>query len=108
MKNSIRKTSPREGGKGIVVQSDDGAVRFRLQTTHIGLWVERVRRRDDHQARLVQSVVFSNTIGFSRWCDADLVRFDYPIVFLNIKREGVALLEAHERMLLPQRDHSEP
>jgi len=95
-------------GKGIVVQSDDGAVCFKLKTTRMGLWVERARRHEDHRARLVQSVVFSDTVGFSRWCDADLVRFDYPIVFLNIKREGVALLEAHERMLLPQRDHSEP
>ena len=108
MKNSIRKTSAREVGNRIVVQSDDGAVCFKLHTTSLGLWVERVSRRVDHQARLVQSVVFSDTIGFSRWCDADSVRFEYPIVASNIKREGVALLEAHERTLPSARDHSEP
>ena len=107
MKNSIRNTSAREVANGIVVQSDDGAVCFTLHSTRLGLWVERVRRHADHQARLVQSVVFSDTIGFSRWCDADSVRFEYPIVFLNIKREGVALLEAHERTLQSARDHSE-
>ena len=106
MKNSIRKTSAREVGNRIVVQSDDGAVCFKLHTTSLGLWVERVRRRVDHQARLVQSVVFSDTIGFSRWCDADSVRFEYPIVASNIKREGVALLEGPSSFSVESNNHN--
>lgn len=65
-------------------------------------------RRKDNRARLVQSTVFRDTAGFSRWCDADSVRFDYPIVFSIMRREGGALLEAHEQSSITVRDHEEP
>lgn len=98
MKQNLRKsTSSTDAAGGIVVQSDDGAVRFQLRSTRWGLWVQRERRTVPQRARLVQSVVFTDAIGFSRWCEADSVRFDYPIVFSTLRRAGSALLEAHER-----------
>lgn len=107
MKNSITQMTSSEGASAIVVRSDDGDVCFRLRQTRFGLWVQRERRRKDSRARLVQSVVFSDAGGFSRWCDVDSVRFDYPIVFSIIRREGGALLEAHERSSATARGHEE-
>jgi hypothetical protein len=97
MKQNPRKsTSSTDATGGLVVQSDDGAVRFQLRSTRSGLWVQRERRTVPQRARLVQSVVFTDPIGFARWCEADSVRFDYPIVFSTLRRAGSALLEAYE------------
>ena len=108
MKYSTSRPISPDGTQALVVKSDDGDVCFRLRSTRLGLWVQRERRRKDSRARLVQSTVFRDTAGFSRWCDADSVRFDYPIVFSIIRREGGALLEAHEQSSVAVQDHEEP
>jgi hypothetical protein len=81
---------------GIVLRSDDGRLFYWLRATHAGLWVQRDRLRQDSRARLVQSHVFRSGAAFARWCDADTVRFDYPVVFTRLQREGSALLSRHE------------
>ena len=108
MNKPTAKNSPADGARGVVVKSDDGGVCFRLRPTRSGLWVQRDRWRKDNHARLVQSVVFASSDGFARWCEADSVRFDYPIVFSAIKREGGALLQAHEQAAAAEPDHQEP
>jgi hypothetical protein len=42
-------------------------------------------------ARVVHSAVFTKSESFLRWCDADSVRFDYPLVHVNLRRDGDAL-----------------
>jgi len=96
MKHSTVRTNSADGAPAFVVRSDDGDVCFRLCPTRHGLWVQRERRRSESRARLVQSTVFGDAAGFMRWCDADSVRFDYPIVFSILRREGNAILDAHE------------
>lgn len=81
---------------GIVLRSEDGRLFYWLRATHAGLWVQRDRRRQDSRARLVQSHTFCTDAAFARWCDADTVRFDYPIIFVKLQREGRALLKGHE------------
>jgi hypothetical protein len=81
----------------VIVKSDDGQVSYRLQSTRHGLWVQRERCRQDRHERLIQSVIFANTEQFSRWCEADSVRFDYPLVFAAIARAGHHLLDQHGR-----------
>ncbi len=93
---------------GIVIKSDDGNVCFRLRPTRSGLWVQRDRRREESHARLVHSVVFASIDGFARWCESDSVRFDYPIVFSTVRREGGALLQDHEQASDAERDHEAP
>lgn len=102
MKNSRK---PTDAGSAVAVRSHDGAVCFRLQATPLGLCIERERRHERERARLVQSVVFTDRADFSRWCDADSVRFDYPVVFHDLRRAANALLESHERTLALARDH---
>ena len=70
---------------------------YRLRSTKAGLWVQRERRQLDSRARLVQSAVFEDATAFTRWCDADTARFDYPVVFTSLQREGQFLLREHER-----------
>lgn len=102
------KSAPADDGPVVVVRSDDGNVCFRLHPTRSGLWVERERQQKCHQARLVHSVVFASLDKFARWCESDSVRFDYPIVFSIIKREGGALLLDHEQTASTERNHEAP
>jgi len=90
-----------------VVASDDGVVRFKLCRTPGGLLVQRERQNALSHSRLVHSAVFADTLSFSRWCDADSVRFDYPIVHSAVSREGEALLHANDDAAKPHSHHSE-
>lgn len=105
MMSPSTQTTSSDSAQAIVVRSDDGNVCFRLRPTRFGLWVQRQRRRKDCRARLVQSLVFGDAAGFARWCNADWVRFDYPIVFSTLRWEGGAILDAHERSPAAARGH---
>jgi hypothetical protein len=91
------RTRPPERDDAVVVKSDDGAVAFELRPTDSGLCVQRERRQRDGRARLAHTAVFNEAECFIRWCEADSIRFDYPIVSSEVKRKGHALLERHER-----------
>jgi hypothetical protein len=107
---SIKKPKPNATSAdadkdGIVLRSDDGRLFYWLRATRAGLWVQRDRWRHDSRARLVQSHVFCSNAAFARWCDAYTVRFDYPIVFSKLQREGRALLNGHEHRTNAAADH---
>jgi hypothetical protein len=105
MKTSRKPTGSTDPTSAFAVRSHDGAVCFRLRATPLGLSIERERRHAQARARLVQSVVFTDWASFIRWCEADSVRFDYPVVFHDLRRAANALLESHERALAAARDH---
>jgi len=77
--------------RGTTLRSDDGVIEFTLAATKSGLFVERVELRQG-SARVVHSTLFSDGQSFNRWCDADAVRFDYPVIYVDLKRNGDALL----------------
>jgi hypothetical protein len=72
------------------VRSEDGRISFTIAPTSSGIFVERVNLRS-RNARVVQSAVFTSSENFHRWCDADSVKFDYPLVYVNLRRDGDAL-----------------
>lgn len=72
------------------VRSEDGSVQFTLAPTPTGVFVERVQLRGG-AARIVQSAVFTDDESFLRWCDADSVKFEHPLVYVNLMRDGDAL-----------------
>ena len=37
------------------------------------------------------AVLFKDAAGFGDWYDADVIRFDYPMLFIALKRDGNAL-----------------
>ena len=80
---------------GETVRSDDGAVAFTLSKAPAGVYVERVHERQG-RGRTVMTAIFTDDAGFRRWCDADPVRFDYPLVHVNLKRHGEAMLATDE------------
>jgi hypothetical protein len=67
-----------------------GELRFRLQSHHEGLYVEReeIPSRGLH---CVQSMHFRDVGQFERWCDGDPARFMYPLLHLALKRDAQAL-----------------
>ena len=36
----------------------------------------------------MQCLQFIGAAQFERWCDADLVRFEHPLLYVSLKRDG--------------------
>lgn len=87
MKTPRPIANPWRNDDAISVCSDDGVVEFHLSPCEAGLFVERIEQHR-HRARVVQFTVFRSITAFDRWCDADAVRFDYPVVYVSLKRNG--------------------
>jgi hypothetical protein len=77
------------------LRSDDGAIAFTLSPTPMGVFVERMQLRRG-KGRVVHSIIFTDDSSFERWCDADSVRFEYPLVHVSLKRHGNTLLRRDE------------
>jgi len=73
------------------LRTEDGAVMFVLRPAASGLVVERTQRRP-LGACFVQSFLFTDHDGFRRWCEADTVRFDEPVLYDQLRRVGDARL----------------
>jgi len=67
-------------------------MRFFLQRVAGGLYVERedIPRLG---TQTLQSLQFSTADGFREWCDNDPVRFEYPVLHIDLKRQGDELLQ---------------
>ena len=81
-----RKATASEPAGGELV-SEDGAVSFVVIAGGAGLCVERTQRRP-LGSQLVQAIVFGDVAAFMRWCDADVVRFDYPVLHRRLRNQG--------------------
>jgi hypothetical protein len=42
--------------------------------------------------RVVQSAVLSDGAALAQWCDKDALRFEFPLIFAMLKRDGTHLL----------------
>ena len=76
-----------------ILATEDGALAFSLRALRSGLYVERTQRRP-LGALLVQSMIFDGNEAFLRWCAADPVRFDHPLLSGRLRRQGDELLRA--------------
>lgn len=77
----------------VTAASADGVIAFRLELCAGWLHVERSQVH--HGAgRVSQSMRFEDLPSFDRWCDADRLRFSYPLLYANLKRSGRALFSA--------------
>ena len=63
-----------------LLASEDGAVRFAVTRRVDGLFIERTQRRP-LGIHLAQSFVFEVRATFIRWCEADPIRFDRPLLY---------------------------
>ena len=62
-------------------------MRLRVQATETGVFVERAYIHPS-SALVVMDVYFDDAAQFGDWCNADPARFEYPLLFLSLKRHG--------------------
>lgn len=67
--------------------SRDATVAFALRATAFGLLIERTQRQAVG-TRLVQTMVFEDQPTFDRWCDSEPMRFEDPMLYDRLRREG--------------------
>ncbi len=86
----VRPTFARQS-RGITTASEDGVIAFQvMECASGGIHVERVQDRAG-DGRVVQSMRFRDDASFVRWCEADRLKFTYPLLFANLRRTGCAL-----------------
>jgi hypothetical protein len=73
------------------LRSEDGSLVFHLLRLPTGLYIERVRVLKNG-TRVVQSAVLSDGAALAQWCDKDALRFEFPLIFAMLKRDGTHLL----------------
>jgi len=76
--------------RGVTASSGDGVIVFKLVRCPGGVHVERSQVRPGG-VRVVQSMRFRNDASFIRWCEADRLKFSYPLVYANLLRSGCEL-----------------
>lgn len=69
------------------LMSEDGAVSFTVEATAAGLGIERVQRRP-LGTQFMQVFLFDDATSFKRWSDTDPVRFQYPLLHGQLRRQG--------------------
>ena len=67
--------------------SSDARIAFSLKPTATGLVLERTQQHLTGVC-LVQTMVFPDAARFERWCASEPVRFDEPVLFAQLRREG--------------------
>lgn len=75
--------------------SEDGAVSFKVEATPAGLCIERMQRRP-LGTQFMQVFVFDEASSFKRWCDTDPIRFHYPLLHGQVRRQGDDYFAAQE------------
>lgn len=93
MKTGTAPWINRELPGAITLRSVDGAVTVSIQWTTSGVFVQRCLRRRG-AARVMQAARFSTAQAFHRWCQADAVRFDDPLLSARLVRHGDDLFRA--------------
>ena len=77
------------------IRSPDGVAAVTIGRAGEGVFVERTLQRPG-RARVVQATVFTTAEDFRRWCDADALRFDYPLISHALIRHADELFNRHE------------
>ena len=75
---------------GFDLCSDDGVPAMHVEPAETGLFLEMTYAHPS-MAVIVMAMLFDDADRFGAWCDADAVRFNYPMLLHNLKRDGSAL-----------------
>lgn len=67
------------------------SVTYKLVPTATGLYVERLQVRA-HRWRIVHAMLFDDEASFVRWSERENVKFEHPLVYTQLQRDGCALL----------------
>lgn len=77
------------------VYSADGVLRIHVRMVDAGLYMQREVRRPQ-AGRVTQASIFASRDAFRRWCAADSLQFQYPIVHANLLRMAHQLFDEHD------------
>ena len=83
-----------------IVRSSDGTVVVTMRRAGEGVFVERTMQRPG-TARVVHATVFSSSTNLQRWCDADVMRFEHPLVLRDLMRHADELFNSPARINAP-------
>ncbi|HEV6967934.1 hypothetical protein [Roseateles sp.] len=75
------------GPGGHLLTSRDGTLAIAIRSTPVGLWVER-RHCPLSGPRTAHTLIFESPATFDKWCAAEPLRFDDPILYDALRREG--------------------
>lgn len=89
-RNAHVRGSSSEGATPFEISTADGAVTYSFARSGQLLCVRRIQRRP-LGTHSIQSVVLATHKEFERWIAGDSVRFDYPLVFEQLR----AAADAH-------------
>jgi hypothetical protein len=87
LQNELPRDLDADTCRSLRTQGRQGTVLFFLQRVTGGLYVER-DENPKHGLRNIQSITFPDADSFKRWCDDDSVRFEHPLLYVQLKREG--------------------
>jgi hypothetical protein len=86
-----RFVAARDTGTALTGVRQSRRVEFRVSQRRLGIFVERRHLRVG-AGMASQAMHFSDENSFLSWCEADALRFAYPLVYTSLKRHGCALL----------------
>jgi hypothetical protein len=72
---------------GTAFTTPDGSVSFLLKASPGGLLIDRSQCKSDG-IHLRQSLVFTGTDAFERWCASEPLRFKDPVLYGLLRRQG--------------------
>lgn len=81
------KRRPASGADALILASTDGSIEFILRASQNGLLVQRTQRQAAG-TRLVQCMVFGEPGSFARWCESEPMRFENPVLYDRLRRQG--------------------
>ncbi|RYE75642.1 MAG: hypothetical protein EOO80_14715 [Oxalobacteraceae bacterium] len=86
-RQALQTRRAQTAAQAIGLVANSASVAFDLRPTATGLLVERTQSRA-LGACLVQTMLFKDLHIFERWCDAEPTRFDDPMRFSQLRRDG--------------------
>ena len=73
--------------RSLRAQGRAGEIRFYLERVAGGIYVER-EEIPKRGLQTSQSAHFNDAESFRRWCDDDPVRFEHPVLHVQLKRDA--------------------
>lgn len=74
-----------------LLASSDGTLEFAIHEVPSGLMIEKRLWRPSG-LRTAQTLLFRDAAGFDRWCEMEPVRFEDPLLHVELRRQGHEVL----------------
>ncbi|MCV2367012.1 hypothetical protein [Roseateles oligotrophus] len=93
MAQSARASNMAVPGGQFALTSEDGSIRFLLQASAAGLYLERHQQVSPTE-QYALCMIFETSELFARWCDSEPIRFEHPVLYSQLRRQGEDMFHA--------------